>query len=239
MSRSRIVGLGSFCALALLAAVSLQANDGSYVARAAGFNEQARRFVAGTVSTAAQLAARAEPGLEAGKRRHKRITGLLARRVETRSLAQFVLGPYGRRASKSERLRFEGALRGYLARLISGEIAAFSKRNVTINKVVPTGSRQGDVLVLSRISGQVGEPLRVDWRVRPTNAGPKLVDVIVEGLSLAVAQRAEFVRLLRRNGGSINTLIALLEGRSPAKRDPVQEIAPSVERPFVGVAKIN
>jgi len=240
MIRPRILALGTLCSLALVAAMSLQANDGTNNVRAADFDRQARRFVTGTVNTAAQLAARAEPGLKSSKRRQRRISGLLARRVETRSLTQFVLGPFGRRANAAERQRFENALRGYLARLISGEISAFSKQKFSINRVVPAGERHGDVLVLSRITGKSGLPLRVDWRVRPTSAGPKLVDVIVEGLSLAVAQRAEVVRLLRLNGGRIDALIARLEGRSPpSKARPAEALAPQAANPVIGVANTN
>jgi phospholipid transport system substrate-binding protein len=232
------VGLGALCALGLVAAFSIQANDSSFPI--IGFESKAKRFVAGTLNTAAQLATkyRGKQKALARKRSRQRIGRLVARRVETRSLARFVLGPYGRRASKAQRRRFETALRSYLTGLLAGEIGAFANRRLTVNEVVHTGAREGDVLVLSRISDKGGLPLRVDWRVRPTRAGPKLVDVIVEGLSLAVAQRAEFMGLLRRNGGKIDMLIAHLEGRRPAATAAKAPGAKTDQR-LVGVATSN
>jgi len=234
MKGRHAAGLGVLCALALAGAVSLQASDSPLVA--IGFEAQAKRFVTGTVTTASQLAAKT-----AGKpdtATSERVSALLARRVETHELARFVLGSYGRRASEAERTRFEKALPNYLARLLAGELGAFANRTLTINEVVETGSGDGDVLVLSRIAGKGRLPLRVDWRVRPTKAGPKLVDVIVEGLSLAVAQRREFLDRLRRNGGKLDKLIARLEAR-PAHANAEKAFGAKTNHTLAGATSAN
>ena len=238
MKGRHAAGLGIVCTVALVAAFSLQASDNPLVA--IGFEAQATRFVKGTVSTASQLAAKAtgKQDKRTSARRRERVSALVARRVETHSLSRFVLGPYMRRASESERMRFEKALPGYLARLLASELGAFAKRTLTINEVVTTGGAQGDVLVLSRIVGKNGLPLRVDWRVRPTKAGPKLVDVIVEGLSVAVLQRQAFIGELRRNGGRLDKLITRLESR-PAGTRSAEAFGAKTDQTLVGVATTN
>jgi phospholipid transport system substrate-binding protein len=251
MKGRHAAGLGVICTVALVAAFSLQASDNPLVA--IGFEAKATRFVKGTVQTASQLAAKtatksgAKSGAKSGKitdkrlaeRQRRRVSALIARRVETHSISRFVLGPYLRHASKDERKRFEKALPNYLARLLTSELGAFADRTLTISEVVPTGRPEGDVLVLSKIAGKTGLPLRVDWRVRPTEAGPKLVDVIVEGMSLAVVQRNAFIAELRRNGGKLEKLITRLEGKPAGTHQAAKAFDGKPGHAFVGVTTSN
>jgi ABC-type transporter MlaC component len=241
MKGRHAASLVAVCAVALVAAFSLQASDNPLVA--IGFEAQATRFVKGTVQTASQLAAKSTKATKASgkrlaERQRQRVGALVARRVETHSISQFVLGPYLRHASDNERKRFEKALPDYLAGLLASELGAFADRTLTISEVVPTGRPEGDVLVLSRIAGKTGLPLRVDWRVRPTQAGPKLVDVIVEGMSLAVVQRNAFIAELRRNGGKLEKLITRLEGKS-AGDQAAKAFDGKPDQAFVGVTTSN
>lgn len=224
--------------MALVAAFSLQASDSPLVA--IGFKAQATRFVKGTVQTASQLAAKTAKTTDKrlAERQRERVSALVARRVETRSISQFVLGPYIRKASEPERKRFEKALPHYLASLLTSELGAFADRTLTVNEVVATGRPEGDVLVLSRIAGTSGLPLRVDWRVRPTDAGPKLVDVIVEGMSLAVVQRQAFIGELRRNGGKLDKLITRLEGQRTGTQS-AKAFGGKTDQGFIGVTTSN
>ena len=54
--------------------------------------------------------------------------------------------------------------------------------------------------------------VKIDWRVYTKNPdNPLIRDLIIEGLSLAVAQRAEFASILNSNDGDINALFNTLE----------------------------
>ena len=54
--------------------------------------------------------------------------------------------------------------------------------------------------------------IKIDWRVYTKNPdNPLIRDLIIEGLSLAVAQRAEFASILNSNDGDINALFNTLE----------------------------
>jgi len=239
MKGRHAASLGAICAVALVAAFSLQASDNPLVA--IGFEAQASRFVKGTVLTASQLAAKTTK--DAGDKRlaarqREQVSALVARRVETRAISGFVLGPYLRHASEDDRKRFEKALNDYLSRQMAGALDVFVDRTLSVTEVVPTGRPEGDVLVLTRIAGKTGRPLRVDWRVRPTDAGPKLVDVIVEGTSLAVVQREAFIGELRRNGGKLDKLIARIEAK-PAGTQSAKALGEKSDHAFIGVTTSN
>jgi phospholipid transport system substrate-binding protein len=54
--------------------------------------------------------------------------------------------------------------------------------------------------------------VRIDWRVRERDAGPKIIDVEIEGVSMAISQRSEFSSVVDQRG--VDGLIAMLEDRA-------------------------
>lgn len=79
-----------------------------------------------------------------------------------------------------------------------------------------TGERpDGEVtLVQSEVFKPGSQPAKVDWRVNTAGAQPKIVDVIVEGVSMAVTQRSEFAAVIQRNGGNVDGLISALRQKT-------------------------
>jgi ABC-type transporter MlaC component len=52
-----------------------------------------------------------------------------------------------------------------------------------------------------RSTAPSGEPVRVDWRVRATPAGPRIVDVVVAGVRMVLTRRSELVAIIGRECG--------------------------------------
>ncbi len=77
---------------------------------------------------------------------------------------------------------------------------------LTVTKTVKKGD--ADIIVYSKILKPDGNPLvRVDWRVRTRKGEPKVIDVMVEGVSLGQTQRSEVASVIRTNGGKIEGLL--------------------------------
>ena len=68
-----------------------------------------------------------------------------------------------------------------------------------------------DTLVLSKIVPESGPEISVDWRVRYKKSGYKVIDVIVEGVSMSVSHRSDFSAVIQRGGGRVDSLIKHLE----------------------------
>ena len=62
-----------------------------------------------------------------------------------------------------------------------------------------------------------GAPARVDWRVRGAPGAYKIIDVVVEGISMVVTQRSEFASVIRRGGGRLDSLTTQLRDLAGAK----------------------
>ncbi len=58
-----------------------------------------------------------------------------------------------------------------------------------------------------------GSPTQVDWRVRNRGGSYKVIDVIVEGVSMSVTQRSEFAAVIQRNGGNLDEFLKVLRQR--------------------------
>ncbi len=69
-----------------------------------------------------------------------------------------------------------------------------------------------DVLVRSVVIAADGQSLSVDWRLRKLENAPVVIDLVVEGISLLVSQRAEFAAVIERD--QIDGLMETLRRRA-------------------------
>ena len=67
-----------------------------------------------------------------------------------------------------------------------------------------------DTLVSSVIIPAGNPEIPVDWRVRFKDGHYKIVDVIVNGVSLSVTQRSDFASVIQRGGGNVQVLLTNL-----------------------------
>jgi len=147
-----------------------------------------------------------------GRRKKQALRRLLRRDFDLESIARFALGRHGRKASRRE-------LREYLvlfeARLAERHFAGLRDHlQYRLEIVGARAAGKRDVVVASELLGPERPPRRVEWRVRKGRGGHKIVDVIVEGVSMAITQRAEVASVMRANGGEIEGLLRVLRARA-------------------------
>ena len=56
-----------------------------------------------------------------------------------------------------------------------------------------------------------GEPAKVVWRVKEKAGQYRIVDIIIENVSLAITARNEYTAFIKNNPGGIDALIANLK----------------------------
>jgi phospholipid transport system substrate-binding protein len=79
----------------------------------------------------------------------------------------------------------------------------------------------GDTVVSSEItSPSGGQPVPVQWRVRPEAGSLKIVDVVIAGISMAVTDRQQFSAVIQRGGGGIQSLIDALKSQNLSVAQP-------------------
>ena len=55
-----------------------------------------------------------------------------------------------------------------------------------------------------------GSSIRVDWRVRLNDGEYKIVDVVIEGVSMVITHRSESASVIQHGGGRVQALIDAL-----------------------------
>lgn len=133
---------------------------------------------------------------------------LLNQNFDMPTIARFALGRYWRTATPAQQQEY---LALYQRMVIDVYTSRFNRYSGQIFKV--TGNRvddSGDVVVNSVVEGS-GSPVMVDWRVRAKGGSYRIIDVMVEGVSMAVTQRNDFAGVIQKGGGSIDALIDYLK----------------------------
>jgi phospholipid transport system substrate-binding protein len=125
------------------------------------------------------------------------------------AIGRFVLGRYWNSATPAEREEFLKLFEDLIVQYYSGRFREYSGEQLKIGEVRadrPGFSTVHSSVVLPRSS----EAVRVDWRVRETDGAYKIIDVMVEGVSMAVTQRAEFASVIQSRGGKLAGLLEAL-----------------------------
>jgi phospholipid transport system substrate-binding protein len=124
-------------------------------------------------------------------------------------IARFVLGRYWRQASEAERAEYVRLFDELVVQTYSRRFNEFNTARIrALNASKP--NEDNDVIVA--IEGAVANkpPVRLDVRVRQTGKEYKVIDVALEGVSMAITQRDEFASVIQRGGGRVEALLANL-----------------------------
>ena len=91
----------------------------------------------------------------------------------------------------------------------------YSGQELVVGKATKASER--DTVVSSQIVQKDGPPVTVSWRVRSGASGMKIIDVIVEGVSMSVTQRSDFASVIQGGGGKVQALLTSLRERQTAQ----------------------
>ncbi len=134
---------------------------------------------------------------------------ILARYGDMPVVASSVLGPPWRGASAAQRQAFVTAFQAYLARKYARQFTDFRGAQVTPVRARDAG-RSG-VLVETAVTRPGREGFAVEWQVSERGGSPRVVNLIVEGVSMLTNERAEVGALLEASGGNLDRLIAAMQ----------------------------
>ena len=126
-------------------------------------------------------------------------------------IARFVLGKYWRQASDEQRDDYVRAFTEFVITTYSRRLGGFTGQSFEIVGTKHSGEKK-DVLVSTKIDRPSGPPIQAAWRVRETDGKAKIIDVVVEGVSMAVTQRQEFAAVAKRSG--IEGLVQVLRAQT-------------------------
>ena len=131
--------------------------------------------------------------------------------VDINALGLYTLGELRKTADESNIEKYQVAFKEYFLKTLTNRLLDYSSNKFEITNVEKKSAKY--TIVRSRILPNENKPeIKIDWRVFTQDPNKPLVrDLIVEGLSLARAQKEEFASILSSNNNDINILISKLE----------------------------
>jgi len=142
--------------------------------------------------------------------KQKRFSRLLNRSFDMNTIARFALGRYWRVSSAEQRKEYQALFRDMIVEVYSRRFGEYDGQQLEVRSSRRDNDK--DVTVNSFIVPDGGgQEIQVDWRVRQKNGKYKVIDVMVEGVSMALTQRSDFSSVIQRGGGEVSVLIAHLK----------------------------
>lgn len=190
--RAATRALASACALAALAAGAAEP------ARAAGDPEEPRAIIEATVDQVLGIL-RDEAMSDAAKR--ERLEEIANRRFDFRVMARLVMGRNWRRLDEAQREEFVSEFKTYLANDYGERLQRYDQEKVEVLGEQPRP--RGDVVVGTKIVGGENDGALVDYRMRrieKSDADWRIIDVVIEGISLVANFRDQFREVVSSGG---------------------------------------
>ncbi|MGD8325769.1 MAG: ABC transporter substrate-binding protein [Sphingomonadales bacterium] len=140
-----------------------------------------------------------DPELE-GDAQRQRFRELLLEGVAIDYVAPLLLGRFYRTADEEQITEYRRIFPEYIISFYTDQLLKIGDEELRVIGTQPVG--RSDVYVrteLLRPNG--GDPIAADWRVKHTKEGlPKIIDLKVEGISIAETKRDEFASLISSRG---------------------------------------
>lgn len=195
-----IRGLGSL-ALALTLALGL-AVSGARAAEVQG-PEGARQFLQ---SFGDRAVAALSAGSQSQEQRTEAFRGLIRNGFEIDVIGRLALGRHWKSASDAQRAEFVQLFEAYVVVSTVRRLSDYSGEVLKVGAARPA-AKNGLVTVRSSIARKAGAEIALDWRLRHGEGGWRVIDVVVEGVSMLQTQRAEFDAVIRNNGQGLDGLL--------------------------------
>lgn len=165
--------------------------------------EEASKFLDSLASYALNVLRSRDMTLE---QRETKVRSLLAENFDLEKIGHFVLGKNWREASEEQQKEYQKLFGEFVTLTYAKRLGGYSGEEFRIVSAAQYG--KVDALVQTEISRPSGPPLKAGWRVRNGKGGLKILDVVVEGVSMAATQRAEFQAVIQNHG--LDGLIEML-----------------------------
>ena len=145
--------------------------------------------------------------------RIERLERIIAEKFAAKSIATWILGRYWKPATDAQRDRYHSIYARLMTESYVDRFTRYNGENLEVLRASEQGSNESMVkTVMQRPGGY--DPIKIDWRLRIIDGKWKVLDILVEGVSMAQAQRSEFASSLRRLGGDMDAFLDELEQRA-------------------------
>ena len=131
--------------------------------------------------------------------------------VDIDGIGRYTLGSYKNEITDDQMTEYKMLFQEYFLKSFASRLAEYS--NPEIEVVSKKRLNKNYTMVSSILVSTKKRPeVKIDWRVSTKNPdNPLIMNLIIEGLSLARTQKEEFSSIIQSNDGDINVLFSTLK----------------------------
>ena len=189
-----------FCTLSVAATPAQAANQ---------LEQQARSTVENLKSDALELINNKSYSDET---RRTKFHALIEKGFDLDTIGKFALGTYWRSATKAQQKEYLKLFDDMILDTYANRINSFSVQDIKITDVKSKNNKYA--IVRTEIQSNGDQPFIIDWRLKKEGKSLKIIDIVVEGISMVVTQRSEFGSVISQNGGDVEALLDALRTKS-------------------------
>ena len=131
--------------------------------------------------------------------------------VDIDGIGRYTLGSYKNEITDGQMAEYKVLFRKYFLKSFASRLAEYSNPEIEViskKKLNKNYTMVSSILVSTEQRPEV----KIDWRVSTKNPNnPLIMNLVIEGLSLARTQKEEFSSIIESNNGDINALFSTLK----------------------------
>ena len=126
--------------------------------------------------------------------------------VDIKGIGFYSLGKYRKNISDQKKEEYLEIFTKYFLKTFSSRLAEYTDPRIRVDSQKKLSEKY--TMVSSTLLATEDKPeVKIDWRVVTKNPdNPLIIDVVIEGVSLAKVQKEEFNSIIQSNDGNINAL---------------------------------
>ena len=141
----------------------------------------------------------------------EKLKSLAKETVDIRGIGYYSLGSNRKGLSDDKKKEYLHIFEKYFLKSFASRLAEYTDPKISVNSEKKLNEKY--TMVSSILLGTKDKPeVQIDWRIVTKDPNkPLIIDVVIEGISLAKVQKEEFNSIIQSNDGDINALIASLK----------------------------
>ena len=129
---------------------------------------------------------------------------------DVKGIGNYSLGAYRKTISDQQKDEYFEIFEQYFLKSFASRLAEYTDPKIRVDSQKKLNDKYTMVSSTLLATSEKAE-IKIDWRVVTKNPdNPLIIDVIIEGVSLAKVQREEFNSIIQSNDGNINALFKTL-----------------------------
>ena len=131
--------------------------------------------------------------------------------VDFRGIGYYSLGAHRKNLSDDKKKEYLNIFEKYFLKSFSSRLAEYTDPKIRVDSQKKLNEKY--TIVSSILLATEKKPeVKIDWRIITKNPDkPLIIDVVIEGVSLAKVQKEEFNSIIQGNNGDINALLTSLK----------------------------